>query len=51
MTDRKHSPEQTVRTARQGRRLLEGGKDPAEVAKALQITEAGFIDGRTSTGH
>jgi DNA-binding NarL/FixJ family response regulator len=49
MKGRKHTPEQIVRKLREGERLLGEGKELAEVAKALEISEATFHRGGTST--
>jgi putative transposase len=37
---RRHTPEQAVRKVREGERLLNDGKDLAEVLQALEISEA-----------
>lgn len=39
MKGRKHSPEQIIRKLREADRLLAEGKNNAEVAKALEVTE------------
>jgi len=36
----RHTPEQAVRKVREGERLLNDGKDLAEVLRALEISEA-----------
>lgn len=39
MKGRKHSPEQIIRKLREADRMLAEGKNNAEVAKALEVTE------------
>lgn len=39
MKGRKHSPDQIIRKLREADRLLAEGKNNAEVAKALEVTE------------
>jgi len=39
MKQRRHTPEQVVRKLREGERLLGEGRDVAEVAKHLEISE------------
>ncbi len=39
MKGRKHSPEQIIRKLREADRMLAEGKNKAEVAKALEVTE------------
>jgi transposase len=46
---RKHTPEQIVRKLREADRLLGEGKQVAEVAKELGISEHTFGRWRTST--
>jgi putative transposase len=36
----RHTPEQAVRKVREGKRLLNDGKDLAEVLRRLEISEA-----------
>jgi len=50
MKGRKHSPEQIVRKLREGERLLGEGKELAEVAKVLEISEATFHRWRNQYG-
>ena len=50
MKGRKHTPEQIVRKLRDGERLLDEGRDLAEVAKALEISEANFHRWRNQYG-
>jgi transposase-like protein len=50
MKGRKHTPEQIVRKLREGERLLGEGQDLAEVAKALEISEATFHRWRNQYG-
>ena len=40
MKRHRHTPEQAVRKVREGERLLNDGKDLAEVLRALEISEA-----------
>lgn len=49
MRGRNHNPEQTVRKLREGDRMLGEGKDLAEVAKVLEISEALSTVGGIST--
>jgi len=50
MKGRKHTPEQIVRKLREGERLLGEGQELAEVAKALEISEATFHRWRNQYG-
>jgi len=50
MKGRKHTPEQIVRKLREGERLPGEGKELAEVAKALEISEATFHRWRNQYG-
>ena len=50
MKGRKHTPEQIVRKLREGERLLGEGTELAEVAKALEISEAAFHRWRNQYG-
>ena len=40
MKRHRHTPEQAVRKVREGERLLNDGKDLAEILRALEISEA-----------
>lgn len=40
MKPHRHSPEQAIRKAREGERLLNEGKDLTEVLRTLEISEA-----------
>lgn len=40
MKRRRHTPEQIVRKVREGERLLNEGKDVAEVLRQLEVTES-----------
>ena len=50
MKGRKHTLEQIVRKLREGERLLGEGKELAEVAKVLEISEATFHRWRNQYG-
>ena len=42
MKRRRHTPEQVIRKLREADRLLSGGAEPPEVAKALEVSEATY---------
>jgi putative transposase len=46
----RHTPEQVVRKVREGERLLNDGKDLAEVLRALEISEATWNRWRSQYG-
>jgi putative transposase len=46
----RHTPEQAVRKVREGERLLNDGKDLAEVLRALEISEATWNRWRARSG-
>jgi putative transposase len=46
----RHTPEQAVRKVREGERLLNDGKDLAEVLRALEISEATWNRWRSQYG-
>jgi len=46
----RHTPEQAVRKVREGERLLNDGKDLAEVLRALEISEATWNRWRARCG-
>ena len=50
MKRHRHTPEQVVRKLREGERLLNDGKDLADVLRHLEISEATWTVGATSTG-
>ena len=50
MKGRRHTPDQVVRKLREGDRLIAEGKDIAEVAKALEISEQTFHRWRAQYG-
>ena len=50
MRRHRHTPEQAVRKVREGERLLNDGKDLAEVLRALEISEATWNRWRSQYG-
>ena len=50
MKRHRHAPEQVVRKLREGERLLNDGKDLAEVLRTLEISEATWNRWRTQYG-
>ena len=50
MKRHRHTPEQVVRKLREGERLLNDGKDLAEVLRALEISEATWNRWRSQYG-
>ena len=50
MKRHRHTPEQAVRKVREGERLLNDGKDLAEVLRTLEISEATWNRWRTQYG-
>ena len=50
MKRHRHTPEQAVRKVREGERLLNDGKDLAEVLRALEISEATWNRWRAQYG-
>jgi putative transposase len=50
MKRHRHSPEQAVRKVPEGERLLNEGRDLAEVLRHLEIAESTWNRWRTSTG-
>jgi putative transposase len=46
----RHTPEQAVRKVREGERLLNDGKDMAEILRALEISEATWNRWRSQYG-
>jgi hypothetical protein len=46
----RHTPEQAVRKVREGERLLNDGKDLAEILRALEISEATWNRWRAQYG-
>ena len=50
MKRHRHTPEQVVRKLREGERLLNDGKDLAEVLRALEISEATWNRWRAQYG-
>jgi len=50
MARRRHTPEQVVRKLREADRLLSEGKDVAEVARYLQVSEATYQRWRSQFG-
>jgi hypothetical protein len=46
----RHTPEQAVRKVREGERLLNDGKDLAEILRALEISEATWNRWRSQYG-
>ena len=50
MKRHRHTPEQAVRKVREGERLLNDGKDLAEVLRALEISEATWNRWRSQYG-
>ena len=50
MKRHRHTPEQVVRKLREGERLLNGGRDLAEVLRALEISEATWNRWRAQYG-
>ena len=50
MKRHRHTPEQIVRKLREGDRLLNEGKDIAEVLRHLEIAESTWSRWRPSTG-
>ena len=50
MTRRRHTPEQVVRKLREADRLLAEGKDVAEVARHLQVSEQTYHRWRAQFG-
>ena len=50
MKRHRHTPEQAVRKVREGERLLNDGKDLAEVLRTLEISEATWNRWRTRYG-
>ena len=50
MKRRRHTPEQIVRKLREGERLLNEGKDLAEVLRHLEITESTWARWRSQYG-
>ena len=50
MKRHRHTPEQAVRNVREGERLLNDGKDLAEILRALEISEATWNRWRSQYG-
>lgn len=50
MRSRRHTPEQVVRKLREADRLLGEGQGVAEVAKALEVSEATYLRWRNQFG-
>ena len=50
MKRHRHTPEQAVRKVREGERLLNDGKDLAEILRALEISEATWNRWRSQYG-
>ena len=50
MKRHRHTPEQIVRKLREGERLLNDGKDLAEILRALEISEATWNRWRSQYG-
>lgn len=50
MKRRRHTPEQVIRKLREADRMLGEGKELAEVAKALEVSEATFHRWRAQYG-
>ena len=50
MKRHRHTPEQAVRKVREGERLLNDGKDLAEVLRTLEISEAAWNRWRAQYG-
>ena len=50
MKQHRHTPEQAVRKVREGERLLNDGKDLAEILRALEISEATWNRWRSQYG-
>ncbi len=50
MKRHRHTPEQIVRKFREGERLLNEGKNLTQVIRHLEVSEATWNRGRTSTG-
>lgn len=50
MKRHRHTPEQAVRKVREGERLLNDGKDLAEILRALEISEATWNRWRAQYG-
>jgi hypothetical protein len=50
MKRRRHTPEQIVRKVREGERLLNEGRDLAEVLRHLEVTESTWGRWRAVTG-
>jgi putative transposase len=50
MKRHRHTPEQIVRKLREGERMLNEGKDLAEVLRTLEITESTWARWRTQYG-
>ena len=50
MKRHRHTPEQAVRKVREGERLLNDGKDMAEILRALEISEATWNRWRSQYG-
>ena len=50
MKRHRHTPEQAVRTVREGERLLNDGKDLAEILRTLEISEATWNRWRSQYG-
>ena len=50
MKRHRHTPEQAVRKVREGERLLNDGKDLAEVMRTLEISEATWNRWRAQYG-
>jgi hypothetical protein len=46
----RHTPEQAVRKVREGERLLNDGKDLAEILRALEVSEATWNRWRSQYG-
>ena len=50
MKRHRHTPEQAVRKVREGERLLNDGKDLAEILRALEVSEATWNRWRSQYG-
>ncbi len=50
MARQRHTPEQIIRKLREADRMLGEGKDLAEVARHLEVTEATYHRWRTTGG-
>jgi putative transposase len=50
MKRHRHTPEQAIRKVREGERLLNDGKDLAEILRALEISEATWNRWRAQYG-